>query len=71
MRCPKEDKSTLLCSGALTTEDVYFCLKLKDKLKKGVKFLVDTKVPTGHLMHPEAISAYNGEDMLEHIRKTT
>lgn len=39
------------------TEDIYFCLRIKNKLgRENVKIFVDTKVPTGHLLEPEVIS---------------
>lgn len=42
------------------TEDVYFCLKAKNTLgMSNVHIFVDTKVPTGHLMDKEVLSADN------------
>jgi len=55
-------------TSALTTEDIYFCLKLKDKLGDLVKFVVDTKVPTGHLLSPEAVSVHNITEIQEHYK---
>ena len=55
-------------TGAELTEDIYFCLKLKDKLSNTVRFCTDTFVPTAHLMLPEAVSAANREHLKEHYK---
>ena len=52
-----------------TTEDVYFCVKVRQKLGSDVRIVVDSKVPTGHLLHPQTISAHNRNEMLEHYAK--
>lgn len=49
-------------TGTLHTEDVYYCLKLKDKFP-GARIVMDTKVPTGHQLNPEFISAKNINEM--------
>jgi glycosyltransferase involved in cell wall biosynthesis len=41
-------------TGAHTTEDVYYCVKLRQHLPDA-KILVDTNVPTGHILHPEVV----------------
>jgi hypothetical protein len=45
-----------------TTEDVFYCLKLRNKLGNDAKILVDTKCPTGHMLHPEFLTKSNVED---------
>ena len=53
-------------TSAQSTEDIYFCLKLKIMLNTTIRFLVDTKVPTGHILHPEALSIHNREELLNY-----
>jgi glycosyltransferase involved in cell wall biosynthesis len=50
-------------TGTQSTEDVYFCLKLRHKLNNDVRIIVDAKVPTAHLLHPEAITMSNHEQL--------
>jgi len=45
-----------------STEDIYFCIKLK-RAAQDVRIVVDTRVPTGHLLHPEMISLHNFKKM--------
>ena len=52
-------------TGTQSTEDVYFCLKLRQKRGDRLKIVVDTKVPTAHLLHPETISKHNLQRMKE------
>lgn len=64
----KKIKPPYFVTGIQATEDVYFCCKVKDKLGDSVKIYVDTKRPTGHLLNPEVISAYN-HDVLSKFHK--
>lgn len=52
-----------------STEDVYFCLKLRNKLDREVSIVVDTNVPTGHLLHPEMVSQSNVNELKDRIKK--
>jgi len=52
-----------------STEDVYFCIKLRNKLRDEVEIVVDTNVPTGHLLHPEIVSQSNVKELREKIKK--
>lgn len=53
-------------TGPKGTEDIYFCMKAKQELgAENVKVMVDTKVPTGHLLDPEPIHVNNREALLK------
>lgn len=45
-------------TGAYSTEDVYYCIKMRQQVEN-VKILVDTKVPTGHILQPEVVTREN------------
>lgn len=47
------------------TEDVYFCLKYKYYFPE-ISIVVDTKVPTGHLLAPEMIHISTREKLLKY-----
>jgi glycosyltransferase involved in cell wall biosynthesis len=47
-------------TGVQNTEDVYFCLKAREK---GVECFVDTSVPTGHLLDPMILTPENQSAM--------
>lgn len=49
-------------TGTGQTEDVYFCCKLKQYFPES-RILVDTKVPTGHLLHNEVVGNHNVEKL--------
>lgn len=55
--------SPYFVTGAQCTEDLYFCIKLRQKLGSDVRIVVDTKVPTSHLLQPEGISVDNLQKM--------
>lgn len=38
-----------------STEDVYFCCRVKEEIGDHVTIAVDTKVPTGHILEPEIV----------------
>jgi GT2 family glycosyltransferase len=46
-------------TGTGHTEDIYFCLSARDQLGDEVSIGVDTRVPTGHLLHKESVSIGN------------
>lgn len=52
----------------LQTEDIYYCCKLK-QFDSESQILVDIKVPTGHLLQPEALSITNRNDLLKFYEK--
>jgi len=54
-------------TGVGVTEDVYFCLKLRQSIEANyLRIVVDTKVPTSHLLHPEGLNVFNREKLLAH-----
>lgn len=55
-------------TGAYTTEDVYYCLKLREKFKSEVKIFVNTNVPTGHIISPEIVTKANRERLLAYVK---
>jgi len=62
----KEIPKPYFVTGSRNTEDVYFCVRAKEH-KPTVKIIMDTKVPTMHLLDQYAISPENVEEfcMLE------
>lgn len=57
-------------TGPLQTEDVYFCMKAKAQLGNDkVKIVVDTKVPTGHMLDPEPVHHQNRQFLIEYYEK--
>lgn len=53
-------------TGEGQTEDVYYCLKLLDH-DSNASILVDTTVPTGHLLNPEVIGLHNVEELRSRV----
>lgn len=47
------------------TEDVYFCMKMKEYLKTPYTMGVDTKVPTAHKLAPEYVGVQNRKELLK------
>lgn len=64
----KKIRPPYFVTGVWSTEDVYFCCKLRDKVGSNIRILVDTKCPTGHLLNPEALSVHN-HDVLSKFHK--
>lgn len=54
-------------TGAMNTEDVYFCLKA---LQVGAEIFVDTLVPTGHLLDPQILTPRNAKKLKEIAEET-
>lgn len=52
-------------TGPGHTEDVYFCLKAAAELDPAPSIYVDTKVSTGHLLMPDAVSDENVKKLRE------
>jgi glycosyltransferase involved in cell wall biosynthesis len=48
-------------TGTHYTEDIYFCVKARKEVSESVSIGVDTRVPTGHLLHKENVSVENVE----------
>lgn len=55
-------------TSSLQTEDIYYCCKLKQH-DPGARILVDSKVPTGHLLAPEMISLKTRDKLLEFYKE--
>lgn len=47
------------------TEDIYFCVRCQMDLDEPVRIVVDTRVPTGHMLNPEFV----GPKTVKHLRK--
>jgi len=54
-------------TGPQQTEDVYYCMKLKYH-KPESRIVVDTKVPTGHLLSPEVITISTRKKLMEYYK---
>ena len=52
-------------TGPGHTEDVYFCLKARAELEPEPEIYVDTKVPTGHILMNDMVSAENVKKLRE------
>lgn len=46
-------------TGTHHTEDIYFCCKARREISEDVSIAVDTRVPTGHLLHKEFVHEGN------------
>jgi len=65
----KEMEEPYFCTTPNSTEDIYFCMRATNDIQgalldgkfegKEVKIGVDLRVPTGHLMEREPVSAFN------------
>lgn len=55
-------------TGEFNTEDVYYCCKLRDKLKD-VNIVVDSTVDTQHLLDREYVDASNVEELRERCKE--
>ena len=54
-------------TGVRQTEDVYFCIKLREYFPDA-KIVVDVKVPTGHLLQPEVITIETRNRLLDYFK---
>lgn len=52
-------------TGTGHTEDVYYCMKARLELDPEPEIWVDVKVPTEHLLTPDAVSVHNVEKLRE------
>lgn len=52
-------------TSEMQTEDVYFCVKARLTLEPEPEIFVDTKVPTEHMLAPDAVTLKNVEELRE------
>lgn len=62
----KQMETPYFVTGTGHTEDIYFCLKARDEIGPEVTIGVDTRVPTGHLLHKENVSVENVKQLKRH-----
>jgi glycosyltransferase involved in cell wall biosynthesis len=55
-------------TGTGHTEDIYFCCKARTEVSQDVSIGVDTRVPTGHLLHKENVSVENIDRLKEYYK---
>lgn len=56
-------------TGTGHTEDIYFCCKARVEVGETVSIGVDTKVPTGHLLHKEAVSFHTVDKLRTYYKE--
>lgn len=54
-------------TGKHQTEDVYFCIKLREYFPDAI-IVVDTKVPTGHMLQPEYVRMDTRAKLFEYYK---
>ncbi len=64
----KEMEMPFFVTGTGHTEDIYFCCKARAEVSPDVSIGVDTKVPTGHLLHKENVNIENIEKLKEYYK---
>lgn len=57
-------------TSAYGTEDIYFCVKVQMELEDPVRIVVDTRVPTGHMLNPEFVNPKNVKQLRKYFEDT-
>jgi hypothetical protein len=64
----KKIQAPFFVTGPYNTEDIYFCVKVKDSFPDA-SILVDCSIETAHILGPEVIAPWNREDYLVYHKK--
>ena len=64
----KQLEAPYFVTGLTNTEDIYYCLKLRDKFPES-RIVVDTSIQCGHILSAEIIEPQNLKNYREYFKK--